>query len=362
MSKRYARSVSSTSALAAIAVAAVAADPTITAPAILPRQNDAQFIGWVDYSGSWYSETCNAGLTWYQDGKYGQCCPATLASCYAPTACVSGSLIYPYSDLSSKRTIACTEDFTDAALSICNTAFIFENMSDSAPKTDIICGSQSVNWSYYRKIPASATVISSNAPLSIPQPNPSASEKKNGESEAYIAGAVVGPILGLALICALVWFLLHHRKNKRTAPREGSAGIATAKPTQIPAEVEGYTDAKPQLAQQQQPGFDQNQYASQGAYAIQQSHADTSGSPALHNLSFSPPPRQPYHGNNVKDGYMGAPHNGSSDFGGERKVASGAHATTPQPAAELDGQSRRSSAGLFCPLELPTTQRNSRPT
>jgi len=53
-----------------------------------------------------YSDTCNSGATWYQDGKYGQCCPASLASCYAPTACVSGYMIYPYSDLSTTRTIA----------------------------------------------------------------------------------------------------------------------------------------------------------------------------------------------------------------------------------------------------------------
>lgn len=49
--------------------------------------------------------TCNLGLTWYQDGKYAQCCPETLPSCYAPTACVGGSLIYPYSDLASTTTI-----------------------------------------------------------------------------------------------------------------------------------------------------------------------------------------------------------------------------------------------------------------
>jgi hypothetical protein len=38
--------------LFALAVAAVPTDPTITAPAVLPRQNNDQFIGWVEYSGS----------------------------------------------------------------------------------------------------------------------------------------------------------------------------------------------------------------------------------------------------------------------------------------------------------------------
>lgn len=46
---------------------------------------------------------------------------------------------------------------------MCNTAFIFESFGDSNPKTDIVCGDSSVNWSYYRKIPATATEKSSEA-------------------------------------------------------------------------------------------------------------------------------------------------------------------------------------------------------
>ena len=40
---------------------------------------------------------CNSGLTWYQSGNYAQCCPTTVASCIAPTGCISGSQIYPLS-------------------------------------------------------------------------------------------------------------------------------------------------------------------------------------------------------------------------------------------------------------------------
>jgi hypothetical protein len=52
MAGRYALSALSTVAFSAFANAGVPADPTITARAVLPRQNDAQFIGWVEYSGS----------------------------------------------------------------------------------------------------------------------------------------------------------------------------------------------------------------------------------------------------------------------------------------------------------------------
>lgn len=113
------------------------------------------------YSG--FSESCVEGLTWSQDGTYGQCCPTTVKSCYAPTACFSGSLVYPYPDISSTRTIACTENFGNVSYSICNTALIFENMQDSSPQTDIVCGESAVNWSYYRAVPASITEAATRA-------------------------------------------------------------------------------------------------------------------------------------------------------------------------------------------------------
>jgi hypothetical protein len=52
MSCRYALSAVSTILFSTFAIAGVPADPLITAPAVLPRQNDAQFIGWVEVSGT----------------------------------------------------------------------------------------------------------------------------------------------------------------------------------------------------------------------------------------------------------------------------------------------------------------------
>jgi hypothetical protein len=52
MSGRYSLSALSALAFAALAAARVPAEPTITAPAVLPRQNSAGFIGWVEVSGS----------------------------------------------------------------------------------------------------------------------------------------------------------------------------------------------------------------------------------------------------------------------------------------------------------------------
>jgi|TARA_R110002003_G_scaffold140_3_gene12779 hypothetical protein len=53
MSPRIAISALSAVAFTAFATAAVPADPTITAPAVLPkRQNNDRFIGFVEFSGS----------------------------------------------------------------------------------------------------------------------------------------------------------------------------------------------------------------------------------------------------------------------------------------------------------------------
>jgi LPXTG-motif cell wall-anchored protein len=206
--------------------------------------------------------------------------------------------------------------------------------------------------------------------LNIPQPNASASKKKSGGSKAWIAGAVVGPILGLALICALVWFLLRRRKNKRPTAQQGSAAMATTNPTHPPAGVGGYTDAKPQFPQQQQPGVGQDLYANQGAYTANRGYSDGPVSPAPqynpgaapYNAPVSPPPQQAYYGNDVKNGYTAVPHNGASELGGESNRVSSAHATTHQPTAELGGESRGSGAGLLGPSELPTTQPTTKPT
>ncbi|KAF9690619.1 hypothetical protein EKO04_011383 [Ascochyta lentis] len=237
---------------------AIPADPTITTAAVLPRQNSDNFIGYLELNSTWNSYNCDAGLTWFQSGQYAQCCPATRPSCYAATACFGGSQIYTYPDRSSVRTIACTENYGNAAVSICNTIYIYENSQDSDPKTNINCGDSSVNWSYYRDVPASATEKVNTSPATSTLQFPSTAntgptqpaEVKTG-SKTWIAGAVAGPVLGLALVGLGVWFFLSRKKKTAPAPQHGTALMAPFDPSQPPADVGGYTDAKPQFAPSQ---------------------------------------------------------------------------------------------------------------
>ncbi|KAF2852545.1 hypothetical protein T440DRAFT_30098 [Plenodomus tracheiphilus IPT5] len=336
--------------------ALVPADPTITSPAVLPRQNNDRFIGWVESDNTWYSETCSSGLTWYQDGKYAQCCATTLQGCPAPTACVQGTMIYPFPSLSTTISIACTENYNDTRFSICNTAFIFENTGDSSPNTDIVCGHSSVNWSYYRSIPASATevVVSSNA-FSIPQvvstainaptrtarpssSTGSSSSSDKSESKAWIAGAVIGPIVGLALVGLGIFFLLRRRKNKKAAAPPPAAAAMNYNPSQQPPVP--YTDNKPQSIPTQAQGYNQqtsppipqpygqtaqqDPYAQQGAYGAQQAYGAAPVSPVPQYTSpvqqqspHSPPPQHEYYnqpqGQDTKYGYNASELSGVQD-------------------------------------------------
>ncbi|KAK7190521.1 hypothetical protein DPSP01_005256 [Paraphaeosphaeria sporulosa] len=276
------------SALACVALAnVIPADPTITPPAILPRQLDAAWIGWVQDNGTWTSQSCDAGNTWFQSGNYAQCCAETLTACPAPTACVRGSQIYPFSG--TTITTACTENYNNATYSVCNTAFIFESFGDSNPKTDIVCGDKSQIWSYYRSVPASIT--------ESPSASGASGSKSSSDSKAWIAGAVVGPIVGIALIAIVVFLLMRRRKKNKQAnvPQAGGAAIGP------PGVQQHYNEAKPQPTApsygQSPPGvndtYNQQTYPPQGY--VQQ---PTSPAPQYQQQypvpNSSPPQQQPY--------------------------------------------------------------------
>ncbi|KAH7108661.1 hypothetical protein B0J11DRAFT_586836 [Dendryphion nanum] len=336
-------------AWARLTTALVPADPTITAAAILPRQNNDRFIGWVEASGTWYSEQCNSGLTWYQDNKYAQCCPVSLASCYAPTACVSGSLIYPYSDKSTTRTIACTENFGNSLYSVCNTAFIFENFGDSNPKTDIVCGESSVNWSYYRKVPATATEKIATTPLpssAIPNSAPAAASpttsqvntEKKGSSKAWIAGAVAGPIIGIALIGLIAFFLIRRKKKATTQPVNGSTTLAATGGAPAGVGVGGFEN-KPQMSQPPVAGgFNPNSAYNQNAEQNQYGQPPLSPAPQ-YSAPYAAPGSPPPQGHYVPDHKQTYQH--TTQAHPDVAELGGASSTTPMSgAAELPSNSK----------------------
>jgi len=152
-------------------------DPTITeAPRVnfelLRRQNDGRFMGWIsDSAGSWSSQQCNSGLTYFETSSNWACCTTKSAGCklkYEAIGCVSGSLIYSLASTGTEQraTYACHSIFTDPIYqthTFCNTAYVYENMQDPAPLTRIVCGTKIENWSYYRQKPAESTPSTTTA-------------------------------------------------------------------------------------------------------------------------------------------------------------------------------------------------------
>ncbi|CAI6334883.1 unnamed protein product [Periconia digitata] len=233
---------------------AVPADPTVTSPAILPRQADSDFVGWLSYDNTWSSVACKSGLTWYQEGDYAQCCPDTETKCNAPTACADGSQIYPLA--TTTITTACALNYKNEALSICNSVFIYESFGDPNPKTDIVCGKSSVNWTYYRQIPSTATSQSdsqsqSSSPTSAPtqteSPDPQSQEHPSKTPKTWIIGIVVGPLAGISLAVVLLFCLFRRNRQSPHLPRSGSA---TMVPSQRDAKPHGMAQGTPYVGHQ----------------------------------------------------------------------------------------------------------------
>ncbi|KAF2800301.1 hypothetical protein K505DRAFT_17048 [Melanomma pulvis-pyrius CBS 109.77] len=222
---------------------------------------------------------------------------------------------------------------------MCNSVFIFENFQDSKPKTNINCGNSLSNWSYYRNIPASATEA---APSSTPSPSASvtdsnpqpisstpaapAQKKKKKKSKGWIAGAVIGPLLGLAI--GLIALFLIRRRKKSQQPQPGAAVAGGAPPVQESSE------AKPVFAQQgayapTTPGYNPHDpYNQQQQQAYGQSPDPQYNTP--YNAPGSPPPPQNAYPSDHKYGY-----NQESTPGFVAELGGGGERAPAPQAAEL---------------------------
>ncbi|PSN69256.1 hypothetical protein BS50DRAFT_586588 [Corynespora cassiicola Philippines] len=319
---------------AALLATPVASDPTITAAPAIPvellrKQNNDRFMGWVFESSEWMSRTCDIGGTYYQSGDYWRCCATTLAGCDVPIGCVAGSLLYSVtSGTQSIATFACTDVYEDAAeYTICNTGYMYENTADAQPATNVFCGISSLNWSYYRVQPETssgmAMVIAdlptgilttcpetpsstpSSSPRSTPaNPTSSAStspssepESEGSESKAWIAGAVIGPLVGLALIGGIIFFCLRRKRKNRTAVPTNPPQMTAAAGTYPPPAFAATSDPKPPQVyenyshvQQPQGGMAPVGVAKHDSWVPQSPQSYGSQSPNLPNSPYQPPP------------------------------------------------------------------------
>lgn len=86
----------------------------------------------------------------------------------------------------------------------------------------------------------SATATPTDAPAETSaETNKDASPSTGSSNKGAIAGGVVGGCAGLALIIALVWFLLHRRRKQTNATISPDASTPAEKYTSAPRELPG---------------------------------------------------------------------------------------------------------------------------
>ncbi|KAK3293695.1 uncharacterized protein B0H64DRAFT_466314 [Chaetomium fimeti] len=161
---------------------------------------------------------CDADRTRTVSGGYGTCC-AVSTECGIPTACLAGTKFYE----GSRR--SCASDSSCATITILS-------RSVSPPDTsgmiiDYVCEPTSTEWKYstlYLENPVPETSGSATLPAST-----GATGDSSSSSNAWIAGAIIGPVVALALVVVGVILLWKRKKRasqgqQQQPPNQGVPG------------------------------------------------------------------------------------------------------------------------------------------
>ncbi|KAF2754389.1 hypothetical protein EJ05DRAFT_479381 [Pseudovirgaria hyperparasitica] len=247
---------------------AVGRAPAITdapVPSFIPRHlqvrqvmttntNDPEsrpdFVGWYQTETD-QAQYCDADQTWTSSGNYGHCCATTSSSCAPRLLCQSQTLMLDAAGV----TWTCPSSLQ------CGTVTVFDQWPKSNAKSNVVCANENWSaWTMYRHISTTDSSSAPNtigagtlsegqaAPLSQPSgtafPNDNSDTTTSSDSKAWIAGAVIGPIFGLALIGGIA-FLLWRRKRNASSPIESPKTYAQPDVGNIVTH-EHHTDYKPE--------------------------------------------------------------------------------------------------------------------
>ncbi len=174
----------------------------------------------------------------------------------------------------------------------CNTLSYFQSFGAASPKTEYMCDTVATVYSVYHDLPTilvSSTVPASSSNHTVSSdPSPTGGDDGGGgdtsttPSKAWIAGAVIGPIVGLALIGAIVYLLLRRRKNNRTVTGQtGSAYMGNIPPNGVGGDMEAkpYPYTKPELYSQ--PDFQTDDTLRNSQYTYRDSNFIHNETPEL---------------------------------------------------------------------------------
>lgn len=180
--------------------------------------------GWAPSSSFWSPVTCDdPSQTYVMSSTYGRCCANSHLNCGFATSCISTSSDIKILYGSDGGSSLCTSGETCAFMTI------YDYATTDTPAIDIFCanGWPETASTIFRTTAAETTTSDSKASATAtPGSSPTSSiaaatttassstgEAKK-ESKTWIAGAVIGPVAGCALIGALGFWLTRRMRNK----------------------------------------------------------------------------------------------------------------------------------------------------
>jgi len=222
-------------------------------PRFEARGQGQQFIGWTSVGSTWEEIECPSGETMTQSSLYFACASLGVTSFGIATTCISGSILPNPSSVFTCPGPCCTN------------ALYLSDLSDPSPYHAYACGV--CISTLFRETPTSTSSTSSQSPTSfqsstsipttlssIPyvstlsstntlsyssSASSSESQDTHASSESWIAGAVVGPVVALAIIATLafwIWKLQRQQLNvKEQVIRYDTTGKAELDPNSHPA-------------------------------------------------------------------------------------------------------------------------------
>ncbi|KAI1863419.1 uncharacterized protein JN550_009530 [Neoarthrinium moseri] len=221
---------------------------TATTPATsVPDLEDPAFIGYYVAPTTVQRLAAGSGSSWVTSGKYAGDCSET-SDCVFATACAGETAQY-----NNGGSVVCSNGLSCVAFTI------FQSSPGGLPSaTNIGCRAAWVANTVYRELPSTVTsTVTSSSTLSASvtgttksvssttagttQPASSAGNSGGSGSNAWIAGAVIGPIAAVALIGLLICFFARRKQKIRgmsagpTPPQAANAGYYYPTPTGSPS-------------------------------------------------------------------------------------------------------------------------------
>ncbi|BCS29908.1 EGFR-like transmembrane domain-containing protein [Aspergillus puulaauensis] len=202
---------------------------------------NGSLIGW--FLAPTSTQKMTASDVWITKDDYaGACSTSDVDQCSLPTACEANTLTWD-----NEATAVCAPQYS------CVTFTIFETSPAGLPSASSVgCWQGWSAWTVYRTRPddpastrtttTTTDTTTTTATEATPTPTDGSEDVDSGNDssgQGRIAGAVVGPIAGAAIIGAVVFFYLRSKKHLLTAPvqqvyyQEPYYGPAQAAPNNV---------------------------------------------------------------------------------------------------------------------------------